>query len=94
MWGARRELAEELRRNREAFERNRDVLERSREESEDLRAFIRDINMRNERVWREVLRELQAGQKALADLRDEIKANTQAVLSVLDRLDHGDASSA
>jgi hypothetical protein len=57
----------------------REEIERSREAHVDLRVFTRDITLRNERIWREVM-------GGLSDLRDEVKANTAATLSVLDRL--------
>lgn len=80
---------EAFERNIEAFDRNREVIERHRTTHEDLRAFTRDLTRRNELVWREVVTELRAGQKALADISDQVRANTQALLLVLDRFEDG-----
>lgn len=94
---ANRHLArnsELMERNREAVDRNselmeevkqeirltRDEVERSRISHEGLREFTREITRRNEVVWREVA-------ATLGDMRGEIRAQTQAILTVLDRLD-------
>jgi hypothetical protein len=71
---------------------------------EDLKTFIREITRRNEIVWNEVRAELQQGTLALIDLRgqiarqtreiddhrDETRAQTQAVLRLLDRRSRGE----
>jgi hypothetical protein len=72
--------AEPFERNAEAFARNMLALDRHQESHEDLRAFIRDITTRNEKVWRGVMNRLD-------DMGDEIRAQTAAILSVLDRLE-------
>jgi hypothetical protein len=46
---------------------------------EEMREFNREILLRNEKVYTAVLAELEEGRK-------QLRANTQAVLSVLDRL--------
>ena len=61
-------------------------------ESDDLRQFFRDIAARHERIWREqaaMLREMQADMR---DLREESRAQTRALLQVLDRLENGGAA--
>ncbi len=67
-------------------------------ESEDLRQFIRDIAARHERIWREqaaMFREMRAESRemiaGLRDLREESRAQTRALLQVLDRLENGGA---
>lgn len=60
-------------------------------ESEDLRQFIRDIAARHERIWREQGDALRQVVAELRDGRDEQRAQTQALLRVLDRLDNGGA---
>jgi hypothetical protein len=72
--------AEAFERNAEAFERNMQALDRHQESHEDLRTFIRDITNRNEKVWRGVMNRLD-------DMGDEIRAQTAAILNVLDRLE-------
>ncbi|HEX6228022.1 MAG TPA: hypothetical protein VFZ41_01010 [Solirubrobacterales bacterium] len=64
------------------FRRRRDIElhELFSRQNEDLREFIREITLRNERVWQAVTTELR-------DLRDQTQANTRAVLAVLDRLE-------
>jgi len=52
---------------------------------EEMREFNREILLRNEKVYTSVLAEAQEG-------REQLRANTQAVLSVLDRLDRRDAA--
>jgi hypothetical protein len=103
MFSHRKRVEEALERDRTAFEammeaheRNREEFERNRRSYEDLKTFTRDLTRRNEVVWREVVTELRAGQDrlagmqaAIADMRDEIRANTQAVLRVLDQMDGG-----
>jgi hypothetical protein len=62
-------------------------------ESGDLRLFIREMLQRNERAFEAMIGRLDEQRLALADMRVEIadsrrqiQANTQAVLSLLDRL--------
>jgi len=53
--------------------------EEFRELGEETREFNREILLRNEKVYTSVIAEMEEGRK-------QIQANTQAVLSVLDRL--------
>lgn len=57
----------------------REEIALSRQTHEDLRVFTRDLTRRNERV-------LDGMMRTLDDMGDQIRANTQAVLAVLDRL--------
>jgi hypothetical protein len=52
---------------------------------EEMREFNREILLRSEKVYTAVLAKLEEGRK-------QLRANTQAVLSVLDRLDRRDAA--
>ena len=52
---------------------------------EEMREFNREILLRNEKVYTSVLAEIEESRK-------QLRANTQAVLSVLDRLDRRDAA--
>ena len=74
-------------RNSEAFERNSEALDRHAATVADLRRFIRETSVRNERVWRSVLAELD-------DIREETRAQTQALLRILDRMQNGEGGSA
>jgi hypothetical protein len=67
-------------RNAIAFERMEREMELSRKAHEDLRSFIRDTTLRNERVWRGVMDRLD-------DMGQEIRAQTDGLLKVLDRLE-------
>ena len=59
------------------FRRRRDSLKRR---DEEMREFNREILLRNEKVYKAVIAEIEEGRK-------QIQANTKAVLSVLDRLE-------
>jgi hypothetical protein len=61
-------------------------------ESDDLRQFIRDIAMRHERIWREQAEILHAMDGDMRELREESRAQTRALLHVLDRLENGGAA--
>jgi hypothetical protein len=58
--------------------------EEFRELVEETREFNREILLRNEKVYTSVIAEMEEGRK-------QIRANTQAVLSVLDRLNGSSA---
>ena len=49
-------------------------------QAEQTREFNREILLRNEKVYKQVIAEMEEGRK-------QIQANTKAVLSVLDRLE-------
>ena len=70
--------------NREALDRNAQEFERNREVHQDLRRFIEEITIRNERVYRGMIDEL-------VELRRETKAQTKAIFRVLDRLPPGNS---
>jgi hypothetical protein len=65
---------EESRHDREGRE------ERYRRLLEETREFNREILLRNERVYTSLIAQIEEG-------REQIRANTKAVLSVLDRLE-------
>ena len=58
--------------------------EEFRELVEETREFNREILLRNEKVYTSVIAEMEEGRK-------QIQANTQTVLSVLDRLNGSSA---
>jgi len=55
--------------------------EEFRRRDEGMREFNREILLRNEKVYKAAIAELEEGRK-------QIQANTRAVLSMLDRLDN------
>lgn len=71
------------------FGRRRDeaLHELIRTQNEDLREFIREITLRNEKVWQAVVGELHEMKDEIRDTRELTQANTKAVLAVLDRLE-------
>jgi hypothetical protein len=96
MFGRRKDsLGELIRRQHEEamqYQQRRDEEFRQRDEEfrrrgeefrllmEETREFNREILLRNEKVYKAVIAEVEEGRK-------QIQANTRAVLSVLDRLD-------
>ena len=80
-------------RNGELFERNVQVLGEvseelrlSREQHADLRLFIREQTVRAERVTDRQVRALDRMIEKVDDGRDETRAQTKALLAMLDRL--------
>jgi hypothetical protein len=99
----RRESLRELVRNQ--HEETLCFMKESREESrrreerldkllEETREFNREILLRNEKVYTRVLVELEEGRKQLEEGIKQIRANTQAVLSMLDRFDDSGGATA
>ena len=72
-------MDERLARSDEQLALLTEEVRRSREAHADLRQFTRDLTRRNERV-------MQAMVDELGELSDQTRANTNAVLQVLDRL--------
>lgn len=88
-------------RNTQAFERVMAALDRHEQVFEENKLFIREMNRRNERVVQDLIRgnrefmgELSRELKgkgdailvALREVREESKAQTQALLALIDRL--------
>jgi hypothetical protein len=72
---------EELqKRDEESRKRNDELREAAEAQAEETREFNREILLRNEKVYKAVIAEMEEGRK-------QIQANTKAVLSVLDRLE-------
>jgi hypothetical protein len=82
MFGRRHDSLRELIRNQHdeslRYQRQRD--EEFRNLTEEVREFNRELLLRNEKVYKAVIAEVEEGRK-------QIQANTKAVLSVLDRLE-------
>ena len=64
--------------NKRVVEENKRVVEENSRVIGDLRVFMRDLVTRQERFMREVVKEL-------ADLREESRAQREALLRVIDR---------
>jgi ATP-dependent Zn protease len=79
---SRRESLRELirRQHEESMQCQQRRDEEFRSLTEDMREFNREILLRNEKVYKAVIAEVEEGRK-------QIQANTKAVLSVLDRLE-------
>jgi hypothetical protein len=89
MFGRRKDSLRDLIRNQHGeflqYQRQRDQEMRQRDAefralTEELREFNRELLLRNEKVYKAVIAEVEEG-------RRQIQANTKAVLSVLDRLE-------
>jgi hypothetical protein len=81
----RQTLRELIRTQHEEFtlyleKRDEEFREEFSRRDEEMREFNREILLRNEKVYKAVIAEVEEGRK-------QIQANTRAVLSVLDRLD-------
>lgn len=68
------------RRDEETRKRDEERAAEARKRDEEAREFNREILLRNEKVYKSVIAEMEEGRK-------QIRASTQAVLSMLDRLD-------
>ena len=79
-------MSYQARRDREAKRREEEAKRREEERKQEgeartveMREFMREILLRNEKVYTAMIAEMEEGRKQIA-------ANTKAVLSVLDRL--------
>jgi chemotaxis regulatin CheY-phosphate phosphatase CheZ len=84
-------------RHEQAFERMLGALDRHESQTDDLKIFIRDMNRRSEKVIQDLLegnrafcRELNAKTDGLLaemkDVREESRAQREALLALIDRL--------
>ncbi len=79
------ERGEEFR--KEFLRRDEEMKAEFRRRDEEMREFNREILLRNEKVYKSVIAEMEKSTKQLEEGTKQIQANTRAVLSVLDRLD-------
>ena len=84
------------RRSHDLMDSVQDELRLSREQHADLRQFIREMNMRAERFTQRAIehlerlgRKVDANSSHMEDLREQGRAQTEALLRVLDRLPPG-----
>jgi hypothetical protein len=68
----------------------REEMRLSREQFAELRVFMRDITLRIERGGREQVRQLRELTESVRKDREENRAQTQALLRVIDRMDRLD----
>ena len=83
MWVRNRILTE----IRDEIELTREEIRLSRESRDREREFMRETTMRMERVFRELTQQVSEG-------RDEQRAQTQALLRLIDRMDRMDPGGA
>jgi hypothetical protein len=60
--------------------------EEARKRDEEFREFNREILLRNEKVYTSVIAEMERNSVRIDEGTKQLRANTRAVLSVLDRL--------
>jgi hypothetical protein len=83
-----RRRQEESRARQEEWEKeSRQAMERSARAIEDFREFNREILLRNEKVYTSVLQRLELLAEEIREHRDETRAQTKALLKLLDRFD-------
>jgi hypothetical protein len=73
--------------SRQWREESRQAMERSARAIEDFREFNREILLRNEKVYTSVLQRLELLAEEIREHRDETRAQTKALLRLLDRFD-------
>lgn len=78
------ERTEQMR--REGEERTEQMRQEGDERTAEMREFMREILLRNEKVYTAVIAEMEKQGKRLDEGTAQLAANTKAVLSVLDRL--------
>jgi hypothetical protein len=88
-----RQFLKRLDRHLERIDRHmadvREEMRLSREQYADQREFMRELTLRHERSTQAAVRTLDAQTRRLDDMGDQIRADTRAVLAVLDRLEPG-----
>jgi hypothetical protein len=77
--------------SQQAFQENRAAFQESRQAFQDLRVFLRELTRRSELTFEHMFRELAAQREASErrdqELIDEMRAQRQALFTILDRLD-------
>jgi chromosome segregation ATPase len=61
-------------------------LHANREERAEMRQFMRELTLRHERATEHVVDRLEAMGERLADMGDQLRANTAATWAIVDRL--------
>jgi hypothetical protein len=97
MWARRRLLAkisDEVELTRQAVDRSGEEIRLSRESREDIREFMRELTLRNERVFRDLSAGIRETLNEVREGREEQRAQTQALLRLIDRMDRLDPGGA
>jgi hypothetical protein len=97
MWERRRLLAkisDEVELTRQAVDRSGEEIRLSRESREDIREFMRELTLRNERVFRDLSAGIRETLNEVREGREEQRAQTQALLRLIDRMDRLDPGGA
>lgn len=101
MWVRNRLLAkidQEIELTRQAVERSSEEISLSREAREGDREYMRELTLRNERVFRDLSAGIRAGTREILEEvregREEQRAQTQALLRLIDRMDRLDPGGA
>ena len=101
MWVRNRLLAkidQEIELTRQAVERSSEEISLSREAPEGDREYMRELTLRNERVFRDLSAGIRAGTREILEEvregREEQRAQTQALLRLIDRMDRLDPGGA
>jgi hypothetical protein len=84
-----RRLHEKLDQIDATIDRNTRAFERSEQAFSDFQLAFRQDRLRAERVYQEQLAATMEVRASIAEMRDEIRANTQAILRMLDRWGEG-----
>jgi hypothetical protein len=101
VWVRKRLLAkidQEIELTRQAVERSTEEISLSRQAREGDREYMRELTVRNERVFRDLSASIQAGTREILEEvregREEQRAQTQALLRLIDRMDRLDPGGA
>jgi hypothetical protein len=78
------EMREEFRQRREEFAR---LMEASERRTEETREYNREILLRNEKVYTSVVARLEKNNAQIESNTEETRAQTQALLRLIDRFD-------
>ena len=85
-----------LRRIDAHMERGNELMDENRRAFQDLRTFLREMSLRQERVMREMLQSMQEQAEMIREHRrefvQETRAQRAALFRMLDRLDGGEST--
>jgi hypothetical protein len=101
VWVRNRLLAkidQEIELTRQAVERSSEEISLSREARDGDREYMRELTLRNERVFRDLSAGIRAGTREILEEvregREEQRAQTQALLRLINRMDRLDPGGA
>jgi len=85
---------ESKRRDRERKEEFERVMEESERRTEETREYNREILLRNEKVYTSVIAQLEENTAKVHSSTEETRAQTQALLRLIDRMDQAGGAAA